>query len=165
METERTATIEIHRESLHFSVAHFTIFSATKRENLHGHNYFVKATVSGPVGDDGLCFDYNIVKRILQSLCDELDETTLLPEFSPYLQLADEGDHFTATFNDTEMRFLRRDVQTLPLRNITVEELAAYLLDRLTSVEEFVNLPVEHVDLSIESGPGQTAMCTWRSES
>ena len=32
----------------------YTIFSATERENLHGHNFQVEAILEGNIGDDGL---------------------------------------------------------------------------------------------------------------
>ena len=156
------ATIEIHRESLHFSVAHFTIFSDSKRENLHGHNYTVKATVTGPIGDNGLCFDYTIVKNALQKLCDSLDEKTLLPECSPHLQLLEDADYWIATFDNTKLPFLKRDVKVLPVRNISVEELAMYFLKQLTSAEELRSLPIDEIVLAMASGPGQTAISVWR---
>lgn len=156
-----TATIDVHRESLHFSAAHFTIFSSSKRENLHGHNFTVRTTITGPIGEDGLCFDYNIVKDALQNLCDDLDEKTLLPEFSPHLQLREEEDCWTANFDGTNLIFHKRDVKTLPVRNITVEELANYFLDRLTSDDEIRPLHIDDVILHVSSGPGQTASSRW----
>ena len=91
----RTATIELHKDYLHFSAAHFTIFSATERENLHGHNFQVAAFLEGPINDDGLCFDYNEVKTRLKQLCDSLDETVLLPAESPHIEI--ENDAHTST--------------------------------------------------------------------
>ena len=41
-------TINICKEALKFSGAHFTIFSATDRERLHGHNFRVRAEVTAP---------------------------------------------------------------------------------------------------------------------
>jgi hypothetical protein len=52
---DRRTVIEIQKEYLHFSAAHFTIFSATVRENLHGHNFHVGAQLSrrsGTLGPD-----------------------------------------------------------------------------------------------------------------
>ena len=80
-------TIEITKDYLHFSAAHFTIFSATQRENLHGHNFDVGCVIETLIGSDGLAFDYNLIKDKLKALCDELDERTLLPEQSPFLSL------------------------------------------------------------------------------
>src|SRR3954453_2881336 len=61
-------TIEITKDYLHFSAAHFTIFSATERENLHGHNFDVSCSLDTSVGPNGLAFDYNVVKDRLMAL-------------------------------------------------------------------------------------------------
>ena len=37
----RLTTLHITKEVHKFSAAHYTIFTATERERLHGHNYFV----------------------------------------------------------------------------------------------------------------------------
>jgi len=159
-ETNR-ATIEIQKEYLHFSAAHFTIFSATERENLHGHNFQVEAVLDGDIGDDGLCFDYNEIKNRLKTLCDELDEKTLLPEQSPYLTVAEDEDYVVATFSDERIPFLSRDVLTLPLRNITVEELAHWFLTGIIQDTSFNDLPIDSVTIRIASGRGQWASSSW----
>ncbi|TDI88420.1 MAG: 6-pyruvoyl tetrahydropterin synthase, partial [Chloroflexi bacterium] len=46
--------MEITKDYLHFSAAHFTIFSATRRENLHGHNFDVGCVIETLIGSDGL---------------------------------------------------------------------------------------------------------------
>ena len=37
----KTTTIGLQKKNMKFSVGHFTIFSATKRERLHRHNFNV----------------------------------------------------------------------------------------------------------------------------
>ena len=120
-------TISISKEALHFAAAHFTIFSATERENLHGHNFQVAADIDAEVGMDGLAFDYNLVKSALQALCDGLDERTLLPGRSPHLAISEDQGYTVAHFNGERIPFLPRDVLTLPVANITVEALADWL--------------------------------------
>ena len=39
------ATLHIDKQAHKFSAAHFTIFSETDRERLHGHNYGVSARI------------------------------------------------------------------------------------------------------------------------
>jgi 6-pyruvoyltetrahydropterin/6-carboxytetrahydropterin synthase len=153
--------IEIAKDYLHFGAAHFTIFSATERENLHGHNFFVTAEMDCTVGPDGLAFDYNIIKQELKALCDWLDEKVLLPERSPYLQLENGPDYLTAVFNGERIPFLPRDVLTLPLHNITVEELATYFLQRLLATPRISALPLTSLDIRVSSGPGQWAGAHW----
>ena len=158
MSAARRASIEVAKEDMHFSAAHFTIFSATERENLHGHNFFVEATAEGPVDANGLCFDYNALKSKLRALCDELDETALLPAASPHLRIDEASDGaVTARFGDERLRFLARDVKLLAVRNVTVEELAHWLLAELTSSPGFAELPIDALELKVSSGPGQWA--------
>ncbi|MEM8769384.1 MAG: 6-carboxytetrahydropterin synthase, partial [Pseudomonadota bacterium] len=69
MSSTAETTIEISKDYLHFNSAHFTIFSATEREDLHGHTFYVRARVTSPIDENGMAFDYNIVKKRLLALC------------------------------------------------------------------------------------------------
>ena len=149
---------------MHFSAAHFTIFSANRRENLHGHNFFVQARAGGPIDANGLCFDYTLLKDRLRTLCDSLDETLLLAAQSPHLTIQRKPDEVVVAFGDEKLRFPPRDVKLLPIRNVTVEELAHWFTDSLTSDEGFASLPVEMLTVRLSSGPGQWAETTWRSD-
>jgi 6-pyruvoyltetrahydropterin/6-carboxytetrahydropterin synthase len=157
-----TSTIEISKEYLHFNAAHFTLFSATEREDLHGHTFYVTATIDSAVGEDGLAFDYNLIKSHLKSLCDELDEKVLLPERSPYLRLEEGDGYLVALFDAERIPFLPRDVLTLPLRNITVEELAHWFLQRLRAEPAIASLDIRRLLTRVSSGPGQWAGAEWR---
>jgi 6-pyruvoyltetrahydropterin/6-carboxytetrahydropterin synthase len=158
------STIEISKDYLHFNAAHFTLFSATEREDLHGHTFYVAAVIDSPVGDDGLAFDYNLIKTALAALCDELDEKVLLPERSPHLQLEHNDDYLIALFADERIPFLPRDVLTLPVRNITVEELAPWFLDRLMAEPRIAELDLMRVVIRVSSGPGQWARAQWQKQ-
>uniref|UniRef100_UPI003F6AD7F2 6-pyruvoyl trahydropterin synthase family protein n=1 Tax=Congregibacter sp. TaxID=2744308 RepID=UPI003F6AD7F2 len=128
---ERLATLHIDKESHKFSAAHYTIFSATDRERLHGHNYSVSARIVAPMGENGFAADYNVYKRRIKALCDELDEFMILPERSPHQSVTREGDVYRVVFNGEEMQFLCSDTLILPIVNATVEEFAHYLLGRM----------------------------------
>ena len=147
--------IEVVRESLHFSAAHFTIFSATERENLHGHNFQLNGLFESEVKEDGLCFDYGTVKDILQDLCDELDERFLVPGESPYLDIETTDNHVQLSFNEETLSIPQRDVLVLPLRNITVEELAEWIVKRLIANVKFGELGITNLQIKIASGSGQ----------
>ena len=154
-------SIEISKDYLHFSSAHFTLFSASEREDLHGHTFYIAVTIDAVVQEDGLAFDYNLVKAKLKGLCDELDEKVLLPERSPFLTLTREPDYLIAQFADERIPFLPRDVLTLPVRNITVEELAQWFLERLQGDAQIVALGLKKILLRVSSGPGQWATAAW----
>ena len=154
-------TIELSKEYLKFSAGHFTIFSATERERLHGHNFQVSASIVAPVGDNGLCFSYGEFKAKLESLCEQLDEYLLLPGKSPYLQIETEGGDYRVTFNGEVMRFLQSDTLVLPIRNATVEEFASYLLQQLISDPDIVRYDVQQIEMKVSSGPGQWGSVQW----
>lgn len=156
-----TVAIDIVKEDAHFSAAHFTIFAAGKRENLHGHDFHVAATARGPVDDNGLCFDYGLLKARLRALCESLDETVLLPARSPHLRVTEQGEQVAARFADERLTFLRRDVKVLPVRNVTAEELAGWFVARLTEDDGFLALPIESLNLRVSSGAGQWAGVDW----
>lgn len=154
-------TIEISKEYLHFAAAHFTIFSATERENLHGHNFHVALDASAPIGGDGLTFDYNILKSALKEMCDALDEQVLMPTRSPHLTVEEGDNYVTVTFAGERIPFLERDITLLPVRNITVEELAQYFLDELRTRDEIKVLDINQLTLRCASGAGQWARAEW----
>jgi 6-pyruvoyltetrahydropterin/6-carboxytetrahydropterin synthase len=156
-------TIEISKEYLHFAAAHFTLFSATERENLHGHNVQVTLDADAPMQDDGLTFDYNILKKAVKQLCDDLDEQVLMPTRSPYLEIDEQDDYTYVVFNGERIPFLQRDLTLLPIRNITVEELAQYLLAKLLEREDIKALDIDNMLLRCASGEGQWASAKWSS--
>ena len=162
---QRLTQLEIAKEYLKFSAAHFTIFSGTDRERLHGHNYSVTALIDAPVGDNGMCFSYGIIKKKVAALCDALDEYLHLPSLSPFLEVKEEGDCYLAKFNGEEMRFLKSDTLLLPIRNATVEEYAWYVLSELLKDEALVNgKDLQAITIKIASGPGQSGSARWQRE-
>lgn len=162
MQAPVITSIEISKDYLHFNAAHFTIFSASDREDLHGHTFYVTATVDSTVAEDGLAFDYNLFKSKLKTLCDQLDEKVLLPERSPHLRLSEAPPYLIAEFADERIPFLPRDVLTLPVRNITVEELAPWFLGRLREDPAISGLDLGRILVRVSSGPGQWAGAEWR---
>lgn len=161
MSDKKIGRIEIAKQALNFSAAHFTIFSATEREDLHGHNFQVECEVTSPIDENGLIFDYNIVKQMMKAICDELDEKTILPEKSPYLKLVREPDYLIAEYHEERIPFLYRDVITLPIANVSVEELSHYYLDRLLAHEDIAERDIIEMTVRISSSPGQLGSATW----
>ena len=157
---ERLTTLYIDKESHKFSAAHYTIFSASERERLHGHNYSVSARIVAPMGDNGFAADYNVYKSLLQALCDELDEYMLLAGESPHQTVEEYGACYRVRFAGEEMLFLQGDTQVLPIRNATVEEFSHYLLGRM--IEQSSGEDLREVELCVASGPGQKGCSTWR---
>lgn len=155
--------IRLDKENMKFSAGHFTIFGPGERERLHGHNFKVAVVLHACVGGNGLCFDYGIYKRKVVALCRELNEYFLLPGRSPLLRVEEDGEAVVAVFGDERIPFLRGDVLVLPVTNVTLEELAGYLLGRLLEDAQAVDAHgIDAIEVSVASGPGQDATRCWR---
>lgn len=158
----RVATVELHKEELGFSAGHFTIFSATEREDLHGHNYNLEVCLQVEIDDNGLAFDYRLYNKRLQTLCNQLDRRFLLPSQSKFLRLEETDDMWLAHFNHEKIPFLKRDVLILPLSNITIEELSHWFLQQvLQNKNEFAEHRIKSVTVKVSNGPGQSGSSSW----
>lgn len=160
----RTTVIRLKNTYLKFAAAHFTIFSATERERLHGHNFFVSANIRAVVGENGLCFDYNIMKKRLRRLCERLDEYTLLPGESPYLTIESKGTELEICFAAETFHLPTADTLILPVANITAEELSRWLLEQMLADDVATTYGIDELTIAVASGPGQSAETQWTNE-
>lgn len=158
----RLSTIELFKEDMKFSAGHFAIFSAEHRENIHGHNYNVFASFTTIIDDEGLSFDYRFYKNKVRKICDSLNEITLIPGKSKYIEIKEDKDYTNIIFNNEKMIFLNRDINILPLYNITVEELSYWILQQtLVDKEELTKNKIQEIVIKVFSGPGQSGSAKW----
>ena len=159
---QQITTIELYKEDMKFSAAHYTIFSATERETLHGHNFTVHAAITAKIYDLGMPFDYDVYKEKLRKLCKELNQLTLIAENSPHQTLEEDGDYLYVHFNNEKIPFLKKDVKLLPICNVTVEELAKWFIDKLSQDQDALNkYNILKFVVKVFSGPGQCASIEW----
>ncbi len=145
-----------------FSSGHFTIFSETDRETLHGHNFQLGCVLESCVGDNGLAFDYSICKTILGELCKSLDERLLLPEKSPYLTIRVNQDNVRCSYNAENFEFPIKDIVILPVKNISVEELSNwFLMSFLTNSQMASISSIEKVEMIVSSSKSQRGVSLW----
>lgn len=125
--------VHIAKEYLKFSSAHFTIFSNHALEMLHGHNYYVTLDVEFRDSANGITIDFKHLKKIMETVCDELDEKVLLPSESPYLKIEKRAENFHVVFHGEgftkEYQFPCEDVQIMPVNNISSEMLAKQICE------------------------------------
>ena len=158
----RFLNLEIHKEEFSFSAGHFTIFSATERESLHGHNYHVSILFNVKIEHNGLSFDYQHYKRKLHKLCDQLDRRFLLPAKSPYLRLEEADGFWIGHFNEKKIPLPKEDVCILPLSNITIEELSHWFLEKLIENQaEIIEHAIAKLVVKVFNGPNQSAEAHW----
>ena len=151
-------SIEVDKEYLKFSAAHFLIFPDGSAERLHGHNYRVYVEVEARLSRFGLVIDFIHIKPVIRELVDALDERWILPGEHPELHVEDlPDDHVRVRYRERTYMAPRVDVMVLPVNNTSAENLAAFLgrelLARLRA--KFEDLEVARLRLSVEETPGQ----------
>ncbi|MDP3561981.1 MAG: 6-carboxytetrahydropterin synthase [Legionellaceae bacterium] len=155
--------VELQKESMKFSAGHTTIFSATEREPLHGHMYTVYLSLSTWIEENGMTFDYRYYRERIHLLCKHLNQTFLMPQFSPFLTINEDDEYYYFTFNKKKMPFLKEDITILPVTNITVEELSRWFVLELTrDHEELDRHRIERIVVKVFSAPGQSASHVWQ---
>lgn len=161
--TLRFSTIELYREDMKFSAAHFTIFNATERERLHGHNYHVHTYVTAVVNEEGITYDYSETRRRVLELCRSLNEYTLLPAHSPHLKITEEGDYYTVRYQSEKMLLLKSDTRLLPVQNTTSECLAEWFLAQLTqNPKDLDHKKIVKIKVAVSTTPGQCSVAKWK---
>jgi 6-pyruvoyltetrahydropterin/6-carboxytetrahydropterin synthase len=159
----RFATIELHKEELKFSAGHFMIFSATHRENMHGHDYQVNAAFDCTVGSNGMSFDCRHYKQRLLELCQQLDYRFILPAQSAFLRIEDTGDTWLAHLGTESLPFLKKDAVVLPITNATLEDLSNWFLQQLTAnTTELTEHKIHAITVRVFNGRGESGATRWK---
>lgn len=158
----KLSIIEIYREDLNFSAGHFTIFSATHREKMHGHNYQVSMSITTSIEDNGLRFDYRFYHDKLDKICRQLDLTFLLPAHSKFLRIEEQDNYYHAYFDQEMIPFLKSDVIILPIENTTIEELSHWFLAQvLSDANELEKYAIKAITIKVSSNVGRSAAASW----
>lgn len=156
-------TVELQKEAMKFSAGHTTLFSATEREPLHGHHYGVYLALTTWVEENGMTFDYRYYKKKIHELCRFLNQTFLMPMYSPYLTQEEDDEYYYFIFNQKKIPFLKEDVTLLPVVNITVEELSRwFVMQLIQESEELEKHRIEKILVKVCSAPGQSASHEWQ---
>jgi len=151
-------SIEVEKEYLKFSAAHFLIFPDGSAERLHGHNYRVYVELEARLSRFGLVLDFQHIKPLVRELVNEFDEHWLLPGEHPELRIE------RPTRGQVEVRYRERvyaapedDVLVLPINNTSAENLATLigrrLLERLRG--RYPEVEVQGLRVAVEETAGQ----------
>lgn len=156
----------LKKETFKFSCTHFTIFGATDAERMHGHNYHVQFDLyfDDISKTDGLAVDFNLIKPMIKTLCDDLDEHILIAKNSPFTEISIANGQVDLTFNTKRYSLPEEDVKILPVLNISSEELARYMA--LNFIEKCPkDIGLRKVETTIEETRGQGVTYSRRVES
>jgi 6-pyruvoyltetrahydropterin/6-carboxytetrahydropterin synthase len=151
-------SIDVEKEYLKFSAAHFLIFPDGSAERLHGHNYRVLVSLEARLSPQGLVLDFHHIKPLVRELVDELDERWIVPGEHPELTVsAPVEGHVEVCYRERRYRAPVEDVLVLPLNNTSAENLATLMgrrvLERLR--DRHRDLVVRRLRVAVEETPGQ----------
>jgi 6-pyruvoyltetrahydropterin/6-carboxytetrahydropterin synthase len=151
--------VNVTKDYLVFSSAHFITFAGHRCEPLHGHNYRVRAAVDGEIDPESwYVIDFSVLKQLMKRLCDEIDHKVLLPLTNPKVKVDVEEERVTVSC-DGKQRYVfpRSDCALLPVPNTTVEMLAQYLGARMQA-ELPQSSRVTAIEVEVEENFGQSAV-------
>ena len=152
--------VELQKEQLVFSSAHFITFAGTVCERLHGHNYGVKAIVEGPLDENRYVVDFIAFRDNLEKIVRRLDHHMLLPEKHATIAVEVGEKEVLTTFEQKRWIFPREDCIILPIVNTTAEEIAWWIAHELrTAMKPNVGDAIETLEVGVDENNGQWGIC------
>lgn len=114
-----------------FNSSHFVVYQGF-RETLHGHNYKVSIKIKAKkLNSSFYVIDFDIVKVLMNEICDELKHCLLLPGLNKFIQLENLSDNISVTCEDgSKYLFPQKDIKVLQIDQISAECLSKYILDQ-----------------------------------
>ena len=152
--------VMLQKEQLIFSAAHFITFAGNICERLHGHNYGLKAEVSGPLDENQYVIDFIAFRDTLQGIVQRLDHHVLLPQHHPQISVVAGDNEVTATFEDKRWVFPLEDCMILPVANTTAELIARWIAEELRStLKPKIGNAIASLEVSVDENHGQWGIC------
>ena len=153
-------TVNLEKDTLVFSAAHFITFNGNVCESLHGHNYRVKCEASGPLDENQYVVDFIALRDALQTIVKSLDHHVLLPTKHDQIKVTESEQEVTALFENKRWVFPVEDCVLLPIANTTAELLASYIGERLlNSWADGFGVSLEKLVIGVDENRGQWALC------
>ena len=129
--SKRVFRVQLEKDTMVFSAAHFITFNGNICESIHGHNYAVKAEVVGPLDENGYVCDFIALRDGLAKIVATMDHKVVLPAAHPMIKVVDDGKEVLVTFEQKRWVFPSEDCNILPVANTTAELMAGYIADEL----------------------------------
>lgn len=152
-------SIHIEKDYIGFCAAHFITYDGHLCEALHGHNFVVRLNLEGLLDENYYVLDFIRAKKMLKSICDELDHRVLLPAESQLVKVEQQEDSIGVSYRQRRYLFPRVDVVLLPIPNVTSEMLAYHICNRMK--ETLRQAGVTHlsvIEVEVKESLGQGAV-------
>jgi 6-pyruvoyltetrahydropterin/6-carboxytetrahydropterin synthase len=155
--------VELTKDYLVFSAAHFLTFDGDVCERLHGHNYRVSAVVHNPLDENHYVVDFIALRDELREIVAALDHHMLLPETHPKILVRVADQEIEVTFEERRWVFPKDDCVVLPVPNTTTELLARYLGKQLLARFKRRGMTVPSaLEIGVDENLGQWGYWNWR---
>ena len=152
--------VQLEKDTLVFSAAHFITFNGDVCESLHGHNYRVKCEVVGPLDENGYVVDFIALRDALTEIIGLLDHRVLLPGEHPMIKVADDEKEVLVTFESKRWIFPSEDCSILPVANTTAELLASYIGGELKArTRSLFSDQISQLIVAVDENRGQWGVC------
>ena len=164
---KRTYRVELQKEYLIFSAAHFITFAGNICERIHGHNYRVRCTIDGPLDENRYVIDFIHLRDSLKKIVDRLDHHVLLPTSHPMIRVEKQesdahGSEIVASFKKRRWVFPEEDCVLLPVENTTAELIARCIADELIVACELNSTKegsFSALEVAVDENEGQWGIC------
>ncbi|MFZ3060246.1 MAG: 6-pyruvoyl tetrahydropterin synthase family protein [Candidatus Methanoperedens sp.] len=146
---------------LRFSACHF-IPNHPKCGCLHGHTYAVSVRLEGEqIGE--FIIDFELVKGIVNGICDRLDHKVLVAEKDPRLRIV-KKDGVSIEIIESKKRYVLplEDIVFLPTKSVSAEDLCKYFTTEMAKALKSNGADnIKKLHVRVDEGIGQGAGCEY----
>ncbi len=160
--SKKTFAVDISKQQLTFSCAHFITFAGNICEALHGHNYGVSCRVEGQLDVNQYVIDFIALRDQLAEISKHLDHHVILPTKHPSISVQHDATakEVVTRFEDKRWIFPEDDCILLPVANTTAEEIASYFVDHLCDkLGKHISPLIKSLTVRIDENQGQWGEC------
>lgn len=144
---------------LRFSACHF-IPGHPKCGALHGHTYAISVRIEGEQRGEFI-IDFEMVKNIVNNICDRLDHRVLVAEKDPRLRI-EKKNVVSIEIVENKKRYVLplEDVMFLPTRSVSAEDMCKFFTAEMVKALKSSGADnIKKLYVRLDEGVGQGAGC------
>lgn len=156
---QATYRVQLQKEQLVFSAAHFITFAGDICECIHGHNYGVRAEVAGSLDENQYVIDFIAFRDTLAEIVKRLDHHVLLPTQHQLIRVVEDGEEIVTRFRSKRWVFPKEDCMLLPIVNTTAEKIAWWISTEVRNRLKATTPGLDYLEVSVDENHGQWGIC------